>query len=207
MSLVVGLDPGLEGGVAVLGFGHGRVQEVITTFVMPVKAHFTDKGKEVDVGVLRNKLLCCLLPDERVSLVAIERVGHTPIAANKARRQNPKAMFTFGDGFGLMRGVIIGLGWPRVYPLPQQWQKALFTGLRKESNPKKRALSFVNRRYPAIQLMKSDRASKPHPGIVDALCLMEYARRLAGFPESLADRKDDVLPATSGEPAISEKGS
>lgn len=189
--LLVGIDPGLDGGIAVLGLAgtHGRNDDLVTVCAMPTQPHYTGKGREIDVkGILRfikerQKFLGEVNFYEPIGLVAIERVHAQPRKdkkSGKAVKMGAASMFNFGDGFGMLRAVITLQDWPRHFPQPNEWQASIFRGMRKQKDVKKTALSFVSRRYPGVSLLATERCSTPHKGIVDALCLMEYARRLHG---------------------------
>lgn len=175
--LAIGIDCGLSGGVAAI---RQRLvgTETVCKQAMPVRPHYTGKGNEVDFPALLQWLGKVTGNAElgAPSIVVIERVGNMRRAGVK---MGATSMFTFGDGFGLVRGAVMALPIvPRIeYPLPQTWQKSIFAGMNK-GDTKRTALSFVSRRFPEVTLQKSDRAVKPHEGIVDALCLAEYGLRL-----------------------------
>lgn len=218
--LLVGIDPGLSGGIAVLGVAgtHGRTEDKIYVSAMPLEAHLSGKGYELDPCALVNFINLCRVAtaangkrtkvlDEPIGLVLTESVRHIPINKGKGGRDddgrggraNPKSMFTFGDGFGQLRAAVKLQHWPLRYVTPQEWQKHILppkvkgAGKVKASDKKKAtkraALSFVTRRFPGQTLLASPRHRTPHEGIVDALCILEYARRLMALPGSplLAD--------------------
>ena len=189
--LIIGIDPGLSGGVACLGrAGSGqRTEEKISTTAMPVCAHYTGKGNQIDVDKLLEFIHNCrgfnLSPTGRSNepvFVYIERVGNMPRMRNgKKVVQGATSMFNFGDGFGIIRGALgayhkLTGGTVISYVWPPTWQKALFAKTAKGTS-KQKALSFVSRYYTGLNLLKSSRSKKPHEGIVDSLAILEYGRR------------------------------
>jgi hypothetical protein len=190
--LLVGIDPGLDGGIAVLGLPFGpRTQEEAWAYPMPTVPHFSGKGREVNPREVQRLLTMhrrCVPPQsnnphddpaiEQI-LVAVEHVENRPRKGEDGAfvKMGASSMFNFGDGFGMVRAAVILAGCSLVYARPQVWQKVVFAGMKKD-NAKKTALSFASRRFPGVRLQKSDKAVKPHEGIVDALCIAEYLRRV-----------------------------
>jgi hypothetical protein len=85
--------------------------------------------------------------------------------------------------WGLIRGVLCGLGVPYVLVTPQTWKKALFSDdergvdiedakARKE-HQKASAVAFVRRHYPRLQLIQG-RARTPDHNLAEAVCLGRY---------------------------------
>ena len=64
---------------------------------------------------------------------------------------------------------------------PQKWQRTFWTRPKmpkgQKFDTKAAALNAANKLWPATDWTKSERASKPHDGIVDAALLAEFARR------------------------------
>lgn len=190
--LLVGVDPGLTGGVAILGMTGtaGRDFDEIAVGAMPTRDHFSGKGREVAPDLVRDFVLGFRKADEPVGLFVVEHVSNVrppkksepaaPAPGKEKSLGGAMGVFAFGDGFGLVRGVPILMGWPRDYPRPGQWQKVVFAGKSAKGDAKRMALSFVSRRYPQVCLLATAKSKVPHKGIVDALCILEYARRIYG---------------------------
>jgi hypothetical protein len=101
-------------------------------------------------------------------MVFIEAVGARP-------RQGVVAMFSFGTGWGLVRGICAGLGIPYELVRPQEWQGLLLKG-----QPKGSEYLVASRLWPNADWRASERAQVPHSGLVDAALIAEYGRRRAG---------------------------
>lgn len=183
--ILIAIDPGLDGGLALaLLPGPDRAEEVVKAYPMPTRPHFTGRGREVDACGIRDRIHAfradyTALGGGTVGLVVIEQVGHTPIKKKGEVRQNPKSMFTFGDGFGLMRAVVALECWPVEYLLPQKWQAMVLPAALRGTG-KKGSISYARRRYPQISLLASDLCRTPHDGMAEALCLLESCRRMFG---------------------------
>lgn len=81
------------------------------------------------------------------------------------------------EGWGWM---LIGIGWPRQLVRgvrPQTWHKELLADVAGDDTGE-RAIAVVRRRWPSLDLRRTERCSTPDLGRVDALLLAEYGRRL-----------------------------
>lgn len=107
----IGIDPGLTGAVGVLNMD-GSLHSVVK---MPVR----DKSggvvkKEVSAKGLRRVLEGLVSEGD---IVLLERVSSRP-------EQGVAGMFSLGDSFGVVRGVVEGMGGVCVDVLPVMWRKA-----------------------------------------------------------------------------------
>jgi crossover junction endodeoxyribonuclease RuvC len=145
---VVGVDPGLKGGLAcVLLSG-----EAVATVPMPREPRD-----------LARWVRGCL----PIRLVVVERAHAMP-------GQGVTSMFTFGVGYGTILGVLAALGFPVEIVAPQRWKREVLAGTAKD---KAAAIAYAARRFPAVSLVPPG-CRRPHDGIADALAIAEFARRL-----------------------------
>jgi hypothetical protein len=99
--LVLGLDPGRSGGIAWHVLGGER------TATGAVKFPETETDlRQILEGLMREHA------DWRAY---VERVGATP-------QMGVTSAFTFGRGYGFLRGLLVGLGVPFEEVLPSHWQ-------------------------------------------------------------------------------------
>lgn len=152
--IIVGIDPGKAGGVALL------TPAMASGYPMPLV------GKDID-----GRYLTEWLGRVRPNLVIIEKVGAARV---NGRPQGGTSMFTFGTGFGKLLGVLEALNTPHRLVTPQTWKATVLKGTKKD---KAAAIDFVHRAYPSVELMPG-RCSTPQDGIADAVCLAEYGRQL-----------------------------
>ena len=158
---VLGIDPGLDGGIAALGLDG----QTLAVGPMPVKA-MTKSKREVDTALLFG-LLCDL--GLRIELAVVERVGPMP-------GQGVTSCFNFGMGYGKILGLLESKRIAFQLVTPQAWKKTILAGT---DRSKAAAIAYCQRRFPHVDLRATDRSRTPSDGIADALCLAEFARRLA----------------------------
>lgn len=185
-SLYVGIDPGQSGGISVLD----RKGRCVATYVMPLR------GKEIDAKGL-SKLLRQYMNKKvggtYIAQVVIEHVGVMP-------GQGGVAGFTFGTGWGMLRGVCDTMRLPTVLVRPQKWKREILPEYLPERGPKAKrghavkktkqdkaqekkaqkeaSIQFCRDTWPKTNLIPP-RCRTPHDGLADSLAMAEYARRLA----------------------------
>lgn len=155
---IVGIDPGLDGGIALVG---GEAPELR---IMPT----TKTGKGARRQIDRRELLACLralAPDH----VFLEQVG--PHA-----QDGVLGAFTFGRCIEAIESALVFLEIPYTTVPPQTWQKDMFLGLARDDT-KATAAMVAARLWPRgwpRSFMPSPRFKKPHDGLVDAALLAAW---------------------------------
>ena len=99
--LVIGIDPGASGGIAWQLLGD------------PTPSAGAVKMPREEAGVTH--VLRQLIGDHRTWYAYLERVGATP-------QMGVCSSFTFGRGYGFLRGTLLALGIPFEDVTPQRWQ-------------------------------------------------------------------------------------
>ena len=107
---VLGVDPGLGGGLALLDHDAG----LLVTADLPIVK--TDKSKQLSEAVL-TRMVSGWAPD----VAWVELVHSMP-------KQGVASTFTFGLTYGLIRGVLAGLQVPTMLVRPQIWKKLFQLG-------------------------------------------------------------------------------
>jgi crossover junction endodeoxyribonuclease RuvC len=153
MAFVLGVDPGLSGGLAVLD----DAGAVALLHVMPVK------DGQVDAAGLA-ALLWLHWPG--IDLAAVENVHAMP-------GQGVTSMFCFGRGLGTILGVLGAMGVKVVQPSPQRWKKDVLAD-RFDHSTKEGTMAWAAQRFPGAQLVLP-RCRKAHSGLCDALALAAWA--------------------------------
>ena len=176
--VIVGLDPGLSGGIAAID----RNGVCVYTARMPVLA---GKRPTVDVDALA-KLVSSFIRDPGVALLVCEQ---PPALQGKGAF----AGLCQGRAVGAIDGIAAAMRIPREFPLPLTWQKALpplpKVKLPRGATPKQKELArkawkqevinAARRRWPMADLVGSAApTAKLHDGIADALWLAEWGRML-----------------------------
>jgi len=151
-----GIDPGLDGALAIIAPGQVTVYPTPTFTVMGGNRNRREYDLSVMVYTLRHQLTVD-------SMTCLEAVHSMP-------KQGVASSFSFGRGLGLWEGLLTGLGLPYQKVTPQRWQGLLLAG-----QPKGKGSSIVVAKglFPSVRM---DRV-KDH-GLADALLLSEYARRI-----------------------------
>ncbi len=157
---ILAIDPGKFGGWAVR-WPNGVVQASPTPLA----------GKEIDLGELQaawSRLLVAadtLIP--RIGVIAVvEKVHSMP-------KQGVASTFTFGAGYGMILGLLAGLGIRTELVHPTRWKGAILDGTARD---KAAAIAYVRRAFPAVSLIRPG-GRVPHDGMADAVCLAEYGWR------------------------------
>lgn len=143
-----GVDPGKLGAWAYLDKNSGK----ITTGIMPVI------GNEVDVGPIAD-----VIRNQENPIIVIEKVHSMP-------KQGVRSMFSFGTSYGKLLGMCQALNVTFDLVLPNAWKKEILQGTKKDKDA---AVDYVSRMYREIELIP-ERCRKPHNGIADAVCILEW---------------------------------
>jgi len=185
MSLICGIDPGKNGGIAF----YDTDSKEISLYEIP------KVGNQVNMRQLTE--IFDTAWDYEHSHFIMEEV-HAIFGSSA------KSTFNFGWIFGLLEGIIVGNEHAYSMVKPKDWQKVIFEGIpiiRKPSkkmrgkdkktgkmktktvqgspDTKKMAILAVQRLFPHLDIAKK---KKPHDGLVDALLLAEYGRRTVKSP-------------------------
>lgn len=141
--IYIGIDPGKKGAMAIL----------TDTSVRTVP--FDEEEYCCILHFLQNEeCRCCL-----------EHVNAMP-------GQGVTSMFTFGENFGFIRGVLQAYSIPYELVRPQKWKKEYSITADKNSS-----VNVCKRLFPQVSLKRTERCTKDDDGIAEALLMAEYARR------------------------------
>ena len=131
--MILGIDPGLDGGIAILD---GNAIELLDTIPTEKKTGFIKR--QVDAQKLSN-----ILRVYPISVCYLEKVASRP-------GQGVGSVFSFGDTYGAIRGVLGTLGIPTYYISPQKWKKALKISSKEDSLKASKDL------FPSVNFRKKD---------------------------------------------------
>ena len=107
---IIGIDPGLSGGIAILE--NNKVQQL---YNMPVMSEGKKNKKQLNSAQLVNLIKSNIEPQEEVSVI-VEQVNAMP-------GQGVTSMFNFGQTFGAIKGICAALGLPIFFVRPSKWKK------------------------------------------------------------------------------------
>lgn len=147
---IIGIDPGIKGGIALISLDQ--------LFVL---AYPTEKYTDYDLDGLVKQF-----KSMGSCYCFIEKVG-------AARGQGVASMFTFGDNAGFWRGLIVANQIPFEYVPPTVWQPALRIKPRRKdityNEHKKLLKEHAQRIYPGHDITLAT---------ADAILIAEYGRRI-----------------------------
>lgn len=175
MTIVIGIDPGREGGMAVMVSQPGGGRRRASAFPLPL----VDSLLHVD-QFFRHYVEAVGKGDVTPDLVVVEKQHARP-----------------GDGlaglnfllpqFGQIIGVMQALKIPLHVIAPQTWKKLILYGTLKDKDA---AVEYVQLLYPEVDLLPGKKR-KPHDGMADAVCIAEWGSRIAAgetdMPKELRD--------------------
>ena len=167
MTLIVGIDPGLHGAVALYGTD---ARDVLDVWDMPTLKLGKGSGNKTVLDEPAYRSLMGSLALTRPSLVIIEEVSASP-------QQGVVSAFTFGETYGLQRGLthLLGANCRLERVRPSTWKKAMKVG--KEADDILRA---ATERWPSRgDMWKTSRGRICHDRCEAAL-LAAYGHQLLG---------------------------
>jgi len=160
--IIIGIDPGLDGALACLS----NRPNVLSAQARPMPTLKSSKSKrEIDE---REVVQYLERRRDAIEHVFIEKVSAMP-------GQGVTSCFTFGCGWGIVRGICSALHLPYTLVHPATWKKAMCAGL---SKGKDVSIIVAKRLWPDTDLRASSRCKTDHDGMADALCIAEYGRRI-----------------------------
>lgn len=150
---VMGVDPGKAGGVAVIQVIGRQIISLVPMF---------DSVQDFNIF--------CDFHRKAITHCWLEKAQAMP-------KQGVSSMFTYGQGFGEIIGVLTAQRIPFTLVGPRKWQQVIHEGTDSHLDPKNRTLQAAQRLYPGQSLLASERSKKPHLGLMDALMIAEYGIR------------------------------
>ena len=107
---IIGIDPGLSGGIAILE--NNKVKEL---FDMPVMADGKKNKRQLNSALLA-QLVKENIKDIENTIMVVEQVNAMP-------GQGVTSMFNFGQTFGAIKGICAALNLPIFFVRPAKWKK------------------------------------------------------------------------------------
>lgn len=157
--IIIGIDPGLSGAIATINL-KGKPLRIM---LMPVVK--VGKRRQLDEQAIREFFERRILSIEHIF---IEKVHSMP-------GQGVVSTFTFGTGWGILRGLCAGLHLPYTLVAPTTWKRSMCRDVPKGKGA---SVLIAKRLWPNINLKPTPRSKKDNNGLADAICIAEYGRRL-----------------------------
>ncbi len=150
MITCIGIDPGKKGALAIIR-ENGDIE-----------IHQFDK--EVYRAVLCDLSKFPMEPSRHVKC-CLEHVGAAP-------GNGTVSMFSFGENFGFIQGLLTAYEIPYELVRPQKWKKEFSI-----SSDKNQSIDVCKRLFPNAILKRTERCRKDDDGFAEALLIAEYCRR------------------------------
>lgn len=162
MKAILGIDPGMEGGLAL------RWPNEVLVELMPTAMGF------VDIPSLRNWLAHY---SDSIEIALLEVAGMRP-------GQATQSCFKFARGFGVIEGILSGLRIRYQLIPPKTWSREFEHGVTETADKslrkrliKAKRKEIAGRLFPRVDLRETARSRVPHEGMTDALLLAEWGFR------------------------------
>ena len=180
MNIFIGIDGGLQGGIAVITKNH-TFGTIIPTYSVEVKGkRGWTKRKRYDLPMLRRFFVCyaCYVDECHNQEYDVTQCHVTLEEAFPMPAQGIVSQYSVGLGYGIFQGLLTGLGMNYVTVHPKKWQSEFKIRTNEENgSTKDQALAVCEELFPNVNLLASERSTIPHKGIVDAFLIAEYGKR------------------------------
>lgn len=132
--------------------------------------------------------LAYIMPDGLVNVIPYDESSYKFVLEAIASRKDPAmcclehvtampgqgvtSMFTFGQLFGWLQGMLQAFDIPYQLVRPQKWKREF--GITGDKNT---SIAVCKRLFPDVSLYRTDRCRKESPDLAEAILMAEYARR------------------------------
>lgn len=168
---IIGIDPGLDGGIAELD-ERGEIVSLVKPAVVKAK-----KGRNTyEVSALVRVIKGFQDPDLPIHAF-VEKQQPLPAMTKEGRKLGGSiANFHRGYGFGIWQGILTALGIPFEPVAPMTWQGAMLADVPK-GDTKAASVLVATRIWPKVDFRRSEKGRKPDHGLCDAALLALYGLR------------------------------
>lgn len=149
MAIFCGIDPGKKGAMAIMGYSNTTGERYMMKIIPFDPQEYIKTLKQFNGAT-----------------VCIEQVHSLP-------REGVKSVWSFGQTYGWLLGVLDAVGLSYQTVPPNLWKKD-FSLLRAE---KKQSIEVCKRLFPGVELKRTDRCRNDDDNMADAALICEYARR------------------------------
>lgn len=151
---ILAFDPGISGGYAILRGGC-----IVDRGKMPIDKNLKNKKSTINLSEI-SAIILLHKPD----VVILERQAPRP-------GEGVSSAWTSGYNFGLLFATAFAANKNIVLVAPRTWATKLHDPESTLDNPKARSLEIAKKLFPKENFLATNRSSKPHEGIIDALLI------------------------------------
>ena len=156
--MIVGVDPGLKGGIVILD----PEDRAVSAWRADGPEGYCATGRP-DIARLVQ-----MFDDDRLRSAVIEKAGVMP-------KQGISSALTIGVNYGLLLGALRASRLPVREVAPATWTRGFGWRAADRAARKLRAVALVRLRIPSLDLLDGGRLRVPHTGLADAACLALWA--------------------------------
>lgn len=161
---ILAFDPGITGGYAILdGF------IVVTRGRMPIDKNLKNKKSTINLIEVSR-----LMIDHKPDVVVLERQAPRP-------GEGVSSAWTSGYNFGLLFATASAIVNNIALVAPRTWATKLHDPESSIEDPKARSLEVAKKFFPLEDFLATERSSKPHEGIIDALLIAYWYNQYGQF--------------------------
>jgi hypothetical protein len=161
---IMAFDPGISGGYAVLdGF------IAIVRGRMPIDKNLKNKKSTINLTEVSR-----LMVEHQPDVVVLERQAPRP-------GEGVSSAWTSGYNFGLLFAMASIIVENVALVAPRTWATKLHDPESTLEDPKARSLEAAKKFFPLEDFLATDRSSKPHEGIIDALLIGYWYNQYGQF--------------------------
>jgi len=161
MKVFIGIDPGKDGAMAILGL---RDTPVLVPFG---EVEYADRLRGLDPFNDAN-INRTVGGEQPLPFCVVEHVNAMP-------GQGVTSCFSFGQNFGFILGLLTAFHIPYELVRPQKWKKEFSC-----TSDKNTSIEVAQRMFPGVDLRRTPKCQKPHDGICEALLMAEWGKRHHG---------------------------
>ena len=158
--IYLGIDNGIGGALA----AYDSETNLLVACAMPTIKVQKAKGNKNEYNI--PALIEWFKTHSDVRMVTLEKAQPFP-------GQGVVSMFSIGRGYGIMEGILAGLGFPYMVVHPKTWQKKMFEGM-PHQDTKQASVITAQRLFPGVHFIGSDKSTKLHNGMTDAALMAYY---------------------------------
>ena len=155
--IIVGIDPGKNGGIATIT--KTAVQEGNKKGYEDIQIEKTICWDDENfINFIKNN-------NSNIQIVMVEKVWGQ-------KWDTPKTAFSLGHSLGFIEAILQAFSVPYQLVPPQRWKKEYSL-----NSDKQKSIDCCKKLFPKVNLKRTERCTKDHDGMAEALLIAEYGRR------------------------------
>lgn len=170
----IGIDPGLQGGIAtitLMGSTDAIPIPTGTVMVNKKKRRVVDYVEVANIFKRMGQYECFAVIEQQQS-----RPAYFKDKQGNEKKQGATSLYSTGCGFCLLRQALADFGIPHEIVSPKDWQRE-FGISGKKGNTKMQSIEICKRLFPNLSLLPTPKSRVDSDGLADAALLALYCKR------------------------------